>query len=159
MEPPGSQSTPVSELSVRTRAAVAVFCIGFGLFICAAAMRWINVPPAAGVPYWIAGLAGLVFVLAGIAVALPQRASRLQDLLGALLFTAFAALALWIGFGPGPRHFSGGISVGPVAFGGEGDGTIGRIMFGAMGILVALIAIKAWRRLVRPRDEEGEVRP
>jgi hypothetical protein len=154
MNAPEPRSVSVSALSVRARAAVAVFCIGFGLFVCAAAMRWIAVPLARGVPFWIAGLAGAVFVLAGIAVALPQHTTRLQDLLGALLFTAFATIGIWAGFGPGQRNFSGGTSVGPLTFGGESNEMVGRILFGAMGILVALIAVKAWRRLTRPRDED-----
>jgi hypothetical protein len=95
------RTSSVDALSGRTRAVAAAFLIGSGLFICAAALRWINVPPAPGVPHWIVGLAGAVFLLAGIAVALPQRASRLQDFLGAVLFTAFATMGLWIGFGPG----------------------------------------------------------
>jgi hypothetical protein len=115
-------------------------------------MRWIDVPPAPGVPYWIVGLAGSIFVLAGIAVALPQRTTRLQDLLGALLFTAFATMGLWIGLGPGRRQFSGGISVGPVTLGGGSNEMVGRIAFTAMGVLVSLIALRAWRRVFRRRD-------
>ena len=126
------------------------------MFICTAAMRWIDVPPAPGVPYWIAGLAGAVFVLAGIAIALPQRTMRLQDLLGALLFTAFATIRLWIGFGPGQWNFSGGMSVGTVALGGESNEMGGRIAFGAMGVLVSLIALRAWRRVFRPPYEDKQ---
>jgi len=158
MKPVELNSTPVDALSGKARAGVAVFCIGFGVFICAAATRWIDLPPAPGVPLWIVGLAGAVFVLAGMAVALPQRTSRLQDVLGALLFTAFATVGLWIGFGPGQRKFSGGLSVGPVAFGGESNEMVGRIAFGAMGVLVLLIALTAWRRVFRLRsgdDREG----
>ena len=138
------------------RAAVACSCIGSGAFICAAALRWIDVRPAPGVPYWIAGLAGVVFALAGIAIALPQRPSRVHDALGALLFSAFAAIGLWVGFGPGPRAFSGSVAIGPVAVGGGGGETIGRIVFGAMGVVVALIAVLAWRRLFRPCDAAGQ---
>jgi len=147
---------PGRVLSGWGRAAVACFCIGFGAFICAAALRWIDVRPAPGVPYWIAGLAGAVFALAGIAIALPQRPSRVHDALGALLFSAFAAIGLWVGFGPGPRAFSGSASIGPLAVGGGGGETIGRIAFGAMGVVVSLIAVLAWRRLFRPRDARGQ---
>ena len=147
----------MSTLSGIARAGIAAFCVGFGAFIGAAAMRWIDVPPAPGVPYWIVGLAGAVFALAGIAIALPQRATRLQDVLGALLFSAFASIGLWIGFGPGERHFGGGMSVGPVAFGGDSGDMTGRVAFGAMGVLVSLIAVAAWRRVFRPRDRGGRI--
>ena len=106
MQPSEPGSASVGSLSGNARAGIAVLCIGFGLFICAAAARWIDVQPAPGVPHWLVGLAGAIFVLAGIAVALPQRPTRVQDFVGALLFAAFAAMGLWIGFGPGDRRFN-----------------------------------------------------
>jgi hypothetical protein len=124
-----------------------------GLSIGAAAMGWIAVPLSPGVPNWIAGLSGAALVLAGIAVALPQRSTGLQNLVGALLLTAFATMWLWIGLGPGQRNFGGGASVGPIAISGYSGETIGRIAFGAMGIVVALMALAAWRRLVRGRKQ------
>ncbi len=150
MQPSEPGSASVGSLSGNARAGIAVLCIGFGLFICAAAARWIDVQPAPGVPHWLVGLAGAIFVLAGIAVALPQRPTRVQDFVGALLFTAFAAMGLWIGFGPGDRRFSGSWSFGPIA-GGESSAIVGRLMFGAMGVLVAVIALYAWRRVFRHR--------
>ena len=140
------------DLSRKTRAGVALGCTGFGLFLCAAAMRWIDVRLAPGVPDWITGLAGANFVIAGTAVALPQCASRLQDILGASLFTAFATMGLWVGLGPGERRFSGGWSVGPTALGGEGNGIVGRVLFGAMGFFVVLLALRAWSRVFRRHD-------
>ena len=62
-------------------------------------------------------------------VFLPPGPSRLTDMLAAILFTAFAVVPLWIGFGPGKRHFGGGISLGPIGIGITGE-TIGRIAFG-----------------------------
>jgi hypothetical protein len=153
---PSAATTSVA--SGWSRIVIACSCIGAGAFICAAALRWIDVRPAQGVPYWIAGLAGVVFLVAGIAVALPQHPSRIHDALGATLFTAFATIALWVGFGPGPRAFNGAASIGPVSVGGIGGGeTLGRIVFGIMGVVVLFIAAIAWRRLFRPRDT-GEPR-
>ena len=141
---------PGRVLSGWGRAAVACFCIGFGAFICAAALRWIDVRPAPGVPYWIAGLAGAVFALAGIAIALPQRPSRVHDALGALLFSAFAAIGLWVAEAV---HDVRRVADHEHRRIGE---TIGRIAFGAMGVVVSLIAVLAWRRLFRPRDARGQ---
>jgi hypothetical protein len=84
-------------------------------------------------------------------MALPQHPSRLHDALGAMLFTVFAAIPLWVGFGPGPRAFGGSASIGPLTVSGLGGETVGRIVFGAMGIVGTLIAALAWRRLFRRR--------
>lgn len=145
-----------SELSGRPRVAVAAFCICFGLFIIAAGLRWVDIEPSRGVPHWIVGLAGAVFLLAGIAIALPRPPSRWHDLIGALLFTAFATIALWIGFGPGERRFSGGVSAGGLAVHGSGGSGVGRFVFGAMGVLLLLMALVAWGRLFRPRSDADE---
>ena len=141
----------MGDVSPRGRALIAAGLIGFALFMFAAAFQWIDVRPSRGVPYWIVAVVGVIAALAGIAVALPQRASRLNDFLGAILFTAFAVVPLWIGFGPGPRTFGGGIAIGPIGFGFGGE-TAGRVVFGIVGVLVALIAVYAWRRAFRRRD-------
>lgn len=156
IEPSGPRSASAGELTGRPRVAVAAFCIGFGLFICAAGLRWVDVKPSPGVPHWILGLAGVVFLLAGIAIALPRPPSRWHDVIGALLFTVFATMGLWIGFGPGERRFGGGLSAGGLAVHGAGSSSVGRFVFGGMGVLVLLIALVAWRRVFRRRPEASE---
>ncbi|HEV8392391.1 MAG TPA: hypothetical protein VGQ35_21230 [Dongiaceae bacterium] len=57
-------------------------------------------------PPWLGFLAGAVFVAAGIAMILGDRLrdSPLSHGLFALMIGAFAAMANWIAFGPGPRE-------------------------------------------------------
>ncbi len=141
-----------SDLSPRTRYALGALMLAFGGFIVAIALRWIDIAPTRGTPYWIVGLAGGLFSLAGIALLLPTRLSRALDVVGALLFSGFANLGLWVGFGPGERQFSGSFSAGPVGTAGGGNASLGRFMFGTMGILVAVVALLAWRRVFRPRN-------
>ena len=152
-QPPRIAST--ADVSPRGRYAIGALAVAIGAFIIAIALRWIDIAPTRGTPYWIVGLAGVVFALAGVALFLPQRPSRAQDVVGALLFSAFAAIGLWVGFGPGEREFSGSMSAGPVAVGAMTGASVGRFVFGAMGIVVALIALVAWRRVFRPRASTG----
>ncbi len=152
-QPPRVAST--ADVSPRQRYTIGAIAVAIGAFIIAIALRWIDIAPTRGTPYWIVGLAGSVFALAGVALLLPRRRSRAQDVLAALLFSAFAAIGLWVGFGPGEREFSGSMSAGPIAVGGTAGEGIGRAVFGAMGIVVALIAGVAWRRVFRPRASTG----
>jgi hypothetical protein len=57
-------------------------------------------------PPWLGFLAGSVFMAGGIAVILGERLrnSVLSSALFALIIGAFAAIANWIAFGPGPRE-------------------------------------------------------
>ena len=135
-----------------TRYAMAALCGALGAFLVAIGLEVVKITPAQGVPYWIVGLSGALFLIGALGIALPQRATRAQAVLAALMYTGFAAMGLWVGFGPGERHFSGSASIGPLGFGNAGGSTLGRALFGAGGVLVALIAATAWRRALRPRD-------
>jgi hypothetical protein len=135
-----------------TRLFPAALCGALGAFLVAIWLGFVKIVPARDVPYWIFGLAGALFLIAALGIALPQRATRLQAVLAATMYTGFAYMGLWIGFGPGERHFSGSASIGPVTFGNVGSTTLGRVMFGAGGLLAALVALLAWRRALRPRD-------
>lgn len=135
--------------SARSRHIVAIACLIAGAGIIAIALRWIDIPPTPGTPRWVVGLAGCVFALAGVALLLPQGQSRAQHLVGALLLSAFASIGLWIGFGPGERHFSASVSAGAAVAYSEGHEGLGRFVFGTMGVIVALCALAVWKRLFR----------
>ena len=44
------------------------------------------------------------------------------------------------------------MTIGPVTVSHVGDSIVGRVLFGAGGLLGAAIAVVAWRRALRPRD-------
>ncbi len=58
---------------------MALICIAAGSAIVAGAIGWLPLKLSPGVPRWVGAAAGLVFVLGGLAIALPPRASRLKD--------------------------------------------------------------------------------
>lgn len=63
-------------------------------------------------PPWLAAVAGAIFMLAGVGVALGERMREhvLSHILALALVACFAAISNWIAFGPGLRECSGGVS-------------------------------------------------
>jgi hypothetical protein len=129
--------------------------IGVGLFLILFGLGVIPVKPRAGdAPLWIAVVAGLAFMLAGIAVAvgaihgvsetgeLPEGTSRwkrlLQYLIGVIIAGALASIGSWVAFGPGPRSFGG---TGMELLSPEANALTGRIVFGIGAALSWLITI------------------
>jgi hypothetical protein len=153
--------TPITpadgSISPAMRIACGSGCLAFGIFIVAAGFRLVDLQPARDVPHWIVAVAGAVITLAGVAILLPQKPSRAHDVIGALLLSGFALIGLWVGFGPGERAFSTRASAGAVSIGVPGEGEWpGRLAFGLGGVLVAAMAVWAWRRVFRPRDGAGK---
>jgi hypothetical protein len=68
---------------------------------------------------------------------------------GALLITSFAVTFDWIAFGPGERHFSGGVSFGGLGVGTRPGELFGRAMFGIGAGIADLVALVLWVRLLR----------
>ena len=68
----------------------------------------------------------------------------------ALMVTGFALACDWIAFGSGERHFGGGISVGIVTVPVQ-SATLGRVVFGAFGVVCDVIAVAAWWLVYRTR--------
>jgi hypothetical protein len=84
--------------------------------------------------------AGLMFVFAGILMALPPEYKQWQTLLATLLITCFALTFDWVAFGPGERKFTGsfmGIGFIPVEL-------VGRTFFGFFAVILDIFAIKMW---------------
>ena len=100
-------------------------------------------------PHWAVGCAGGVFMLAGIMIVLPPTILRVQNFLGAILMTMFASIFCWVGFGSGPRTFSGSASIGGFATSTAPDTSTGRIVFGAAGVLIGLCAAYMWVKWLR----------
>ena len=95
--------------------------------------------------------AALAFVFAGVLLALPPERKAVTRLFGALLITCFAVTADWIAFGPGERHFSGGVSFGGLGIGARPGELFGRALFGVGAVVFDIVAVVLWARLLRPR--------
>jgi hypothetical protein len=89
--------------------------------------------------------AGLMFVFAGILLALPPEQKKWRSLLATLLVTCFAVTFDWVAFGPGERHFSGSFN----GFGFVPSELFGRAAFGFFAVILDIIAILMWIDLSR----------
>jgi hypothetical protein len=98
--------------------------------------------------------------MAGTLFLLPENRIGLCGFLGGVLVTAFASVFDWIAFGPGERHFGGGLSIGPVLTSSASSELSGRIWFGIAGVLISCLALCAWVRWMRtvfpPGDADGD---
>ena len=116
-----------------------------GSAIIAVGMEWIPFPPKAlHVPRWVIALTGLAFAAVGFA-PLAARFGRYRWVSQAAAIVAFASLAVivnWVAFGPGPRQFSGGMSVGGFVIASPSGSEIGgRVMFGVGAVILDLIVL------------------
>jgi len=148
---PGSQSWPGSQQATPgTRivmgvifAACGVLPIVLGTYSALHATH-----PLTSADFIFAPIA-LVFVIAGALVALPPRDDATHRLLATLLLTFFAATFDWVAFGPGERHFSGGIGLGIGGVGFSPGETFGRTVFGIVAVLIDVWAIAMWVGQIR----------
>lgn len=124
-----------------------------------------------GTPPWVGVAGGLVFVLAGLAIIVgyavaggvasdgdlppgtPFAVRLVQLLLGLGIVGSLASIASWVAFGPGPRRFGGGASIGGVAVGGGAGEALGRVVFGIGAVLcwailaaMLVVSVKRLRR-------------
>lgn len=126
--------------------------VAAGSYIMAISLGFIpSSPESFKAPPIILTAAGAVFVLGGLFMLLQvsfgqggQQTALYKWLelfiLGGFLLV-FAAIFLWVGFGPGERTFSSSTSVGPVTTSGKGDPLSGRLIFGTFGLGTLFAAI------------------
>ena len=126
-------------LSPGARILIGLLCVAGGLMPVLAAFDLgplgrsaINGPP------WLGFLAGAIFITAGIALMLGerQRHSPLSYGLFALIIGAFAAIANWIAFGPGPRECAIAVAGFFLASGSWANGIACRAGFGIGALLL-----------------------
>lgn len=108
-------------------ALIAIACGGYALL---AASGVLPVTMANDTPVWVLGLAGIMFVIAGLMIFL-RNYSRALDLLAALILASFTLIAAWITFHASSEGFSGGIPFLPYEF----NVSLGRVMFGLGALL------------------------
>lgn len=145
---------------------MALFALGMGSFIMLSALDIIPSPPLDPEnPRLLVAAAGMVFFLAGILALMGSIFSPaelrlpvmlwIQFLLILTVMAVFSGLFLWTGFGPGERTFQTSTSIGPISTHGQGNETVGRILFGGFGLLCGLgtlwYAVAQGRNLFRGR--------
>jgi hypothetical protein len=84
--------------------------------------------------------AGLMFLFAGILLALPAQYTKWRNLLATLVVTCFALTFDWVAFGPGERRFTGSA----MGFGFMSGEMMGRTSFGLFAVILDIFAIKMW---------------
>ena len=121
-----------------------------------------------GTPPWVGVAAGVMFVLAGLAIIVgygiaggamangdlppgtPRSVRLVQSALGLGITVLLASIASWIAFGAGPRRFSGH---GPFISGAVSE-MLGRAMFGLgavlMWVFMAALVVISVKHLRRP---------
>ena len=144
--------------SKRPPAWLAWVVMAAGAFIVAGAIDWIPLRLSPGVPRWVGAAAGFVFILGGVAIALPPHATRAVNIVGALMVTALTTVGGWVAFAPGERQFSSSISAGAVAMSGGGNEWVGRIAFGIGAILCGAFPAYLWKRALFPQPPADEGR-
>ncbi len=145
-EPPDAATRP---LSPRAKVYVGAFCAAMGVLTLAIGTHAaLNLQHATPDDFMYVP-AALAFVFAGVLLALPPERAAMTRLFGALLITSFAVTFDWIAFGPGERHFSGGISLGGVGIGARPGELFGRAMFGVGAVVFDIVAVVLWVRLLR----------
>jgi hypothetical protein len=141
----------------RTPSWVPAALVAGGLAVICVSLGFIPVDPGAfRAPHWVIGCIGACIFIAGLLVASRANPSAVPArFLVALLFSLFAAVLDWVGFGPGPRAFSSAASVFGVTVASSSSESPGSILFAAMGVVATLIALAAWwsfaRALLRER--------
>jgi hypothetical protein len=124
-----------------------------GALILALAVGWIPAPPERfGAPHWVVGAAGFLFIAGGF-VPLTTRLgpnSWASRCVGAAVLWPLALIFNWIAFGAGPRHFSGGLSLGGLGISqSAGSDTGGRIAFGIAAVMLDLFVVVVAVRWMR----------
>lgn len=135
----------------------AVLWIAGGAVI-ALAIGWIPSPPEKfHAPRWVVGLAGGLFMLGGFTPLVSRLGpnSALSRTFFLLFVGAFASIANWIAFGPGPRQFKGGVSMGSFTSSAAASEMSGRIAFGIGAVLLDVLLLATLWKFVRrgPPDE------
>jgi hypothetical protein len=127
---------------------IGLATMAIGLFTILISADVIPVPDSTfEAPRWLVGGAGLSFLLAGAAVVLARPGGPPGTLAANPYFGGAAGLVLvgilnWIAFGPGPRRFSGGISIRFVSWSSRPSEWTGRAAFGVAAFLADVIV--AW---------------
>ena len=110
-------------------------------------------------PRWVGGIAGGVFVVAGLFILTkpavdrlePQMRKQIAGLFPLLIVSGLATISGWVAFGSGERQFSTTISNWLVVFSSGGSELVGRIAFGLGAVALIVITIIGWWKYLTGR--------
>jgi hypothetical protein len=147
---------PDKPLSPKKAVIVGVLVIACGIGPILGALELIPYPLTPGTPVWVGVSAGMLFVLAGVAVingygSTGVRHPFVQNVLGLSICVLFAAVFGWVALGPGERNFSSTVELPFWRSSGRGSEWIGRTMFGIGALMAVAIAVVAAIAAVRTR--------
>jgi hypothetical protein len=129
-----------AESASRGGLAVGLGCAAMGLMLVGFAIHGAIRADRLTADNLMAVPAGLMFVFAGIFMALPPEHKKWQMLLATLLITCFALTFDWAAFVPGEGKFSGSF----MGFGFVPGESLGRAIFGVFAVVLDIWAIKMW---------------
>ena len=145
MSAPTSAAQP--PLSRRASIAAGLAFIAAGMYPLAIGLGFAAARPGSvHAPLWVVAIAGACFVFIGAAFAVPRGDVRLRGFLLGLVVTGLALVFDWVAFGPGERHFSGGVSFAGTALRAGSGETSGRIAFGIAAVVLDAFAAWGWYR-------------
>ena len=100
------------QLSSRAKVVVGFLFVLGGIFPVLAALDFPGLNEGKNAPDWVVGLAGVLFMLGGIAVwARGTSAEKMtSNIAGTAILIGLAAIGNWIAFGAGERACSGGFT-------------------------------------------------
>ena len=166
-------ATGQSQLTPRGAILLGLACVVMSAMPILGGLGVIDLKLTPGTPPWVGVGAGVVFLLAGITLVVdgasgtigsdgqwakdaPAWVHVFQSLMGLGIVGMMGAIASWIAFGPGERHFSTTISL-PFAWWHSSSGeTSGRWAFGIAAVLIwciiaGVIVVSLRRLIVRAR--------
>jgi hypothetical protein len=131
-----------------------------GSAIIALAVGWIPSRPGSfEAPHWLVATAGLSFLAGGFAPFAAHWGpnSWASRSVGAALLWPLTVIFNWIAFGPGPRHFTGGLAIaGSAVSQGTVSDSAGRMVFGIAAVALDLMVVAVAVRWMRIKTEESE---
>lgn len=110
-------------------------------------------PEAIKAPRWMLGAAGGVFAVAGARSMTANSEGGLRQLLGILMMCLLGAMCVWAAFGPNDPVATVGTSVGPVGTVAPAPPLVGRVLFGAGAVALAVaLCVTLYRYFRSPRQ-------
>jgi hypothetical protein len=157
VDPAAAEARPAPAVRSPTPAALRVYgglVAAAGLPVLAVGLGLLSpAPDSVHAPRWVLVAASLVFLAGGgavIAQSFGPRGAAAGRAAAGVVVLALGLVLHWIAFGAGPRQFSGGLSLGPVATATAPGERNGRAAFGifavGLDLLALAVAVRAWRR-------------
>jgi len=152
--------TAENQLTRRSALALGTVCLACGIGPIISALGAGPAHRSPGVPAWMGIAAGSTFLLAAVLLyadaaaggtnpdgTLPETAPPIthfiQSVAGLGIVVLMGAMATWIAFGRGERHFSETIVLPFVAYRQQSSALLGRIAFGIGALLIWVIVLAA----------------